>query len=241
MDTNDIQTASKAIPILKSLLGKFKDSDRRFANDLIDSHRRKGLSERQAPWVGKMIARASSNGSVTSTTIGDVTALKALFDRAAVHLRSPSVVFQVPEIGVVRVVVTKRNTKHHGRTLVADYGKLWPEAKDYGFITDQGQFEPCEFVHIPKTLIQGLQDFAANPIKYAKEYGRLTGRCCFCRKRLTDERSTGQGYGPDCAEHFLLPWGERPEADTVFLASDQNHTPVPVDDNLFAGLEPLKG
>jgi len=34
-----------------------------------------------------------------------------------------------------------------------------------------------------------------------------TGNCCFCRRELTDKRSTEVGYGPICADHFSLPWG----------------------------------
>lgn len=242
MDTTNVLTACAAIPQLSAVLHKFKDSDRRFASDLIACHSRtKSLSVRQAPWVGKLIERAEGSTATDpakAQTIGDVTALKALFDRAAVHLTAPSVVFLVPELGVIRVYVTKSHTKYNGRTLVCDYGKHWTEQTDYGFITHDGQFEPKKYVTIPATLVEGLRAFAADPVGHAKEYGRLTGRCCFCRKRLEDERSTSQGYGATCAEKYNLPWGERPPADSVFLASDEaaSHS-TPSQDPLFEGLE----
>ena len=34
--------------------------------------------------------------------------------------------------------------------------------------------------------------------------------CCFCNRALEDERSTAVGYGPICAGHFGLAWGNRP-------------------------------
>lgn len=42
----------------------------------------------------------------------------------------------------------------------------------------------------------------------AKQWGDIYGNCVFCGRTLTDERSIDAGYGPVCAEHNDLPWGE---------------------------------
>lgn len=42
----------------------------------------------------------------------------------------------------------------------------------------------------------------------AAQFGKTHARCVFCSKTLTDERSKGVGYGPDCASERGLPWGE---------------------------------
>ena len=42
----------------------------------------------------------------------------------------------------------------------------------------------------------------------AAAFGQITGHCVFCSRLLTDERSITVGYGPVCAEHNGLPWGE---------------------------------
>lgn len=42
----------------------------------------------------------------------------------------------------------------------------------------------------------------------AARFGKLWGSCVFCSRLLTDERSVAVGYGPVCAEHNGLPWGE---------------------------------
>lgn len=43
--------------------------------------------------------------------------------------------------------------------------------------------------------------------KYAAEFGKITGTCVFCSRRLTDERSVEAGYGPKCAANNGLAWG----------------------------------
>jgi len=48
---------------------------------------------------------------------------------------------------------------------------------------------------------------AQRVIDKAQNYGHKTGKCTFCRRRLTDERSVIVGYGPTCAENNHLPWG----------------------------------
>ena len=42
----------------------------------------------------------------------------------------------------------------------------------------------------------------------AARFGHVTGSCVFCSRKLTDERSIFVGYGPTCAGHNNLPWGE---------------------------------
>jgi len=49
-----------------------------------------------------------------------------------------------------------------------------------------------------------LSELAKDPIKVAKEHGKLSGKCCFCNKALTDEKSTAAGYGPVCSKHYHL-------------------------------------
>ncbi len=42
----------------------------------------------------------------------------------------------------------------------------------------------------------------------AAEFGHLTGKCVFCRRALSDERSMKVGYGETCASNHGLPWGD---------------------------------
>jgi Family of unknown function (DUF6011) len=39
-------------------------------------------------------------------------------------------------------------------------------------------------------------------LEEAKAYGKVTGTCCVCSRRLTDEESIAEGIGPVCAKKF---------------------------------------
>ena len=60
-------------------------------------------------------------------------------------------------------------------------------------------------------VINYIKNFSNDPVGIAAAYGRRTGNCCFCARRLTDERSVTVGYGPICANKFNLPWGDTEE------------------------------
>jgi hypothetical protein len=87
----------------------------------------------------------------------------------------------------------------------------------FGKITPIGRF--MSVANCPATVEGQLQAFAADPETVAAKYGKLTGRCCFCGRALTDERSTAMGYGPVCAHKFGLNWGAPTEnTETVITA-----------------------
>lgn len=41
----------------------------------------------------------------------------------------------------------------------------------------------------------------------AAAFGALYGKCVYCHRQLTDDRSMAVGYGSDCAAKHSLPWG----------------------------------
>lgn len=221
-----VAMAMAEIPALQAVLQHLSPRDQAFANSLIGDCAKRGfLTPGQAPYIHVLIDRAGQNANPTdkerTVAIGDVSGITELFNRARAYLKAPGVVMSVPDVGVVKVYVQKADARRYaGQTVVQDYDKPYPHFQVYGIINDTGGFEPKKGVEIPPTLIPTLQDFAKNPIPYAKAYGKLTGRCCFCRNRLTDPRSTVQGWGPDCADHFGLPWGDRPADHDLFLSAD---------------------
>lgn len=75
-----------------------------------------------------------------------------------------------------------------------------------GKITVEGHFKAISNSN-PLTVAY-LKELALNPSKCASKYGKRTGNCCFCRKKLTDPRSVFVGYGETCAQSWGLPWGE---------------------------------
>lgn len=62
-----------------------------------------------------------------------------------------------------------------------------------------------------------LSILAADPIQAAKMSAAITGNCCFCDSELTDPESKSRGYGPICAEHQELPWGDKSNVRTIPL------------------------
>ena len=65
------------------------------------------------------------------------------------------------------------------------------------------------------------------PSEFLAECGKDMGQCCYCGKQLDDKRSKEVGYGPVCAEHFGLPWGQenykekQPSFAEVYLGNKQ--------------------
>lgn len=135
--------------------------------------------------------------------VGDLSGIVAMFDRARRHLRYPAVV-----LDGFRVNVAGERAREPGSLTITSPDK-GPDGRRawLGRVTLAGQFEPSR--EAPANIGDKLRAFAADPAGIAAEYGRLHGACCFCRKPLRDERSTAVGYGPNCAEHFGLPWGVR--------------------------------
>lgn len=55
------------------------------------------------------------------------------------------------------------------------------------------------------TIIKRMEK---DPVQFCKAHGLKTGKCCFCRRKLTDPRSVKAGMGQVCAERYGLPWGD---------------------------------
>jgi hypothetical protein len=58
-----------------------------------------------------------------------------------------------------------------------------------------------------------IENIAKDPVAFAKAYGHMHNRCCFCNIELTDPKSVGAGYGPVCAKNWGMPWGKQAYGD----------------------------
>lgn len=116
-----------------------------------------------------------------------------LMDRAGEHLKWPKIRF-----GKMTMVRTRFGTVG---LKMKDSNTKW-----VGFIQRDGTLS--ERHCLSENLVTFLEAFAKDPAKYATIYGIKTGACSFCGRELTDPRSVTVGYGPICAEHYGLPWGE---------------------------------
>ena len=178
-------------------------------------------------WLFNIAPRNFTNPATTQTQVGNLTGITTLFERARTHLRHPAIVMALPSNGsLIRISVAGPSARVPGSLNVTaqddfvDGRRRW-----FGRVLQTGVFDQREGG--PEIAAQ-LQRFAANPAQVAQESARLTGRCCFCNRPLDDERSTAVGYGPICAAHYHLPWGE----DSTAIINTQTQINNGEDDGL---------
>lgn len=94
-----------------------------------------------------------------------------------------------------------------GSVVINSPGPRGTNQKFYGRISTEGVFIPGRDATVE--VVEFLHRMAADPVKAVSLSGVMTGRCCFCRTRLTDEDrgSVALGYGPVCAANWGLPHG----------------------------------
>lgn len=200
---------------LGNAMNALAEKDKSFAASLCEQYWRRGLSQKQEAWVGKLLAR-TKRPATEAVTVGDMAGVVALFERARQHLKYPKILLYVPAASeTLRLSVAGPRARVPGSINVAsqdhvtaDGARVWYGRINNGALEPSGALED----HPAKAaIVARLQEFATDPAHVAADHGRLTGHCSFCNIPLTDERSTGVGYGPICADHYGLPWGARPE------------------------------
>ncbi len=189
---------------LGAVLDKLHGRDREFAESLLRQAKAYQLSEKQAPWVQKLIDKANGTDAKprrAGVAIGDLTPVIALMEKGG--KKFPKILMRCGDVTLQLTVAGPRSNMPGAINVATEGGygnNTW-----YGRITRDGAFQPSR-EELPG-LVEALRDFAANPAKVAGEYGLATHHCCFCTLDLTDERSKEVGYGPICAGRYGLPWG----------------------------------
>jgi hypothetical protein len=160
-----------------------------------------------------------------SLAVGQLTGVLALFAKAKTHLKRPAIVLCVPEVDQdndlegwgIRLTIAGPKAKVPGSLTVTtdayettnDYGE--PARAWLGRVTVEGEYQPARAANgRTDAIARRLGELARDPAKIAAEHGRLTGKCCFCNRALSDERSTAVGYGETCAKHYGVAWGSKP-------------------------------
>ncbi len=138
----------------------------------------------------------------TGEAVGDLSTFTRIFEKAATHLKKPRLTIMDDEGHSLCIYVAPSTSVNAG----CIYVKSGDRTHYYGKINTAGKFVSSD---APASIAAYLRKFAQNPEAEAARYGKLTGRCCFCAKQLTDSRSTEVGYGPQCAEKWNLSWGSR--------------------------------
>ncbi|MCC6360652.1 MAG: hypothetical protein IT450_18080 [Phycisphaerales bacterium] len=129
-----------------------------------------------------------------------------MFDKAADRLKFPRVEFEYLDTSVV-LARTSRG-QYPGSVSIfylAGHQYVWCGRidRDGSHFIAAGR---CPNVETRCRINSALETMADDPEKFAAAYGRKSGRCCFCRRNLTDPGSVQSGYGKVCANHFGLSW-----------------------------------
>lgn len=128
----------------------------------------------------------------------------ALFEQAIANtLKYPKIRLQTTHGNAVVLSRAGAKSKYTGQIMITD-GRPYGQNTYYGRIDTHGTFHASAQSNSDITAL--LSRLASNPVDAARNYGRLTGNCCFCDMKLTDARSTANGYGPVCAKRFGLQW-----------------------------------
>lgn len=201
----------EAVGALDALLVQ-REGGHDFARDLVAKFYGRGLSDKQMAWVHVLLHEMEQPPAPQRDAVdlhGE--RIIALFDAAVEHLKYPKVQFEdVPDVGTVRFSRAGDRSRNPGAVNVTD-DEPYNERCYYGRINRDGTYTPGH--RHTEAVLTFLREFAQEPAGLAAEAGIASGHCCFCRKRLTDERSMLVGYGAKCASHWHLPWGERPAGD----------------------------
>jgi hypothetical protein len=192
---------------LKAVFGKLSISDQKFAGSLIDGFDKYGrLSDKQLYWVDVLTKRGNGSVPMAPTEVVSVVEIKNLFAKASKSLKRMKIRLKTTFNQSVVFTIAGERSKYAGQVMITDGGPFG-DNKYFGKIDMEGNL--LKTSQCDDNVLELIKEFANDPAETAGKYGRLTGNCCFCMRGLDDERSVSVGYGPVCAGHYGLPWGEK--------------------------------
>ena len=188
--------------------GRFDASTDAFARKILRAQRGGYATVKQQAWIVKLVEQASQPKPQLPTTQvqGDVRAIFALFEIASSKgLKWPKVHLTADDGTPVVFARAGERSKYAGQVQITD-GAGYEVGRYFGRIDETGTLTSA-----PKMTesVRALVDaFALDPAAVAARYGKQTGACCFCSRKLDTKESVAVGYGPVCAEKYELPWGQ---------------------------------
>ena len=189
---------NQAIETLREARGEFPQS-------LVAQFDRRGsLSDKQWHWVVKLASERVSE-RVEADKPGDYLRIVELLQRAQQHLKYPKLWLDSEETGPLRLHLAGPRSRHHGQVQITD-GAPYGRNTYYGRISEAGQLHAS--ASVTPAVQEVMTSLAGDPVGVTATHGKATGNCCFCSKALSDARSLEAGYGPTCAGHWHLPWGD---------------------------------
>ena len=181
-----------------------------FATSVVSQYKSKGdLSQKQWACVDKIIARQENPEAnkpdflKNSKQVGTMGRVVSFLNRKKGF---PKLWFKLPNNSDICIYKATERSKYAGQFQLTGGGYGSPY---YGRITEKGElFVYPDGKKVEDHLTNLLTKLGQDPSGVASEYGKLTGRCSFCARRLTDARSISVGYGSTCAKNYDLEWGK---------------------------------
>ncbi len=192
-----------------------------FVSSLVEGWDSRGrISDKQMKWVNTfvdMISKEIGNIPVEEGVAG-FDAVVELVNRAGDtgtrKLKVPSVnLFFGDREYLIRAYDSNKNEPKTDNLYVEEMWRSEGVSKGkirrspLGHITTAGNYHHSR--NTSQSFVDEMVDFAKDPIANLAEMGRIAGKCTFCRRALTDHRSTAHGYGPNCAKNYTLPWNNQ--------------------------------
>lgn len=204
MDAAVLQDKTMALSLV---LDKLPAKDRGFAESLLNGYAKYGnLSEKQLYWVDTLTARALGRNvapEVAPVAVGNYAKVYELFKTAKAKLKYPKIALMDADGNPVVMYISGATSKVPNTLNVTDGGPFGAN-KWYGRIAEDGTWAPNANLGRLGKVEDVLKEFGENPLEVAAKYGKLTGRCAFCSKKLTDEQSVAAGFGKTCAANYNL-------------------------------------
>tara|TARA_R110000824_G_scaffold120382_3_gene275613 strand:- start:6129 stop:7010 length:882 start_codon:yes stop_codon:yes gene_type:complete len=198
-----------------------KENDRFFADSLYRSWQEKGsVTDKQMPQVVRLVNknagattpgedRKPSSKPSSQPANSETENIMGMFEKASEKLKRPSVEFDCKDVEGVeydgKVVLRKvtRGPNKGSVSITSDGG--YGQNRFYGRIQEDGELDLNWRGEQNREWIEKLIEMLnADMHGMVKRYGAKTGRCCFCKKPLTDPQSVAAGFGKTCSRHYGL-------------------------------------
>lgn len=153
------------------------------------------------------MAMSARSDAQPSSAIDALGVLKMLRRAAEAQKKRPRITLRLPNCSQIEIFLSRDG----GAAYVSTRGEACAVINASGELKARNE----SIMGLFETVRGPLRALAANPAAVAGQHGVATGKCCFCRRALSDRRSREVGYGPECAGRYGLPWGSTAGVDAA--------------------------
>lgn len=207
--TPALDARANPIAYLKAHHRSFPEKDRMFIGSLIKADARYGLTQKQEFWAKKLATQhAEGPKDAPKEQVGSLDAIETMINSAKkTGLKHPRITIETPDGDRIQISMAGTKSRYAGSLNVTDGGSfgsnVWYGRVSKGtFVMNTGLAEsnPRELARVAGFLVR----LADNPTETISAYGKRSGYCACCNRKLTDPESLARGVGPVCASNFGL-------------------------------------